>query len=63
MEVCAHCHETDRRVINCTAPLIHHIKWYRGFVGKCDICGKTVKNTYTCIAYLRYRRKNGLIKE
>ena len=58
MDICEHCHETDKKVIGCNVPLIHHEKWYRGFIGKCDICGKSVDATYTCVAYKKYVEKD-----
>ena len=65
MEICEECHETDKKVIGCHIPLKDHNRWYRGFIGKCDICGKNARETYTCLAYARhgYRGKNRLLKE
>ena len=57
MEVCAKCHEKDIRVTKCNVPLIHHIKWSRGFVGYCDVCGKAVEATYCCVAYKKLMEK------
>jgi len=54
MEVCESCHESDKHLIKCSLPLGKHVRWYRGFVGKCDICGKTVEVTYACSAYRKY---------
>ena len=61
MEVCEYCHETDKRVTKCAVPLIHHTTWYRGFIGTCEICGKLVDMTYTCVAYEKYmdKQENG----
>lgn len=51
MEVCAECHERDRRVTKCEEPIENHMKWSRGFVGKCSVCGKNVVATYFCAKY------------
>ena len=51
MEICAECHERDRKVIGCTKDLEDHVQWPRGFVGECDICGKNVPRTYCCSKY------------
>lgn len=51
MEVCKECHERDRRVTKCTSPVEEHVKWSRGFVGKCSVCGKPVIATYFCPGY------------
>jgi len=57
MQVCEECHERDRKVIQCDSPIEEHIKWSRGFVGKCDVCGKHAVATYYCAKYHRLMEK------
>jgi hypothetical protein len=51
MEICKKCHKRDEKVIKCGMTIDDHIKWVRGYVGYCDICGKSVESTYYCEYY------------